>query len=298
MHRPGRSCSSARRAASPAASIVSCAALRAVVCEGMLRSMLPVPAIRPVATVAVAALLGGAWVAASAAQQADEPDPESRRPACSTARRSPASTTRLPTPCARPASTTSSPSPRPSARSRPKAARRCRCAIQEIDALARLDGLDKAGVFARAAGESLVKVGAGVVDAVTDPVATAKGIGGGVKRLGVNLGRRTKRQVQKITTDDPSKPDEGAGAKWATPPRRRPRGCSASTARAGAGPGASAPIRIPATRSCATRWRTWQRWTWPATSRRSSPCRCRRSSARPPMSATSSGAAIPRSCAS
>jgi hypothetical protein len=65
--------------------------------------------------------------------------------------------------------------------------------LQEIAAMRRLEELSKAGVFARSAGESLVKVGTGVVNAVTDPVETAKGIGGGVKRFGVNLGRRTKR---------------------------------------------------------------------------------------------------------
>jgi len=78
--------------------------------------------------------------------------------------------------------------------------------ISEIAALASLQELNKAGVFARAAGESLVKVGSGVVSAVTDPVDTAKGIGSGVKRLGVNLGRRTKRAVQSVTSDD-RKPD-------------------------------------------------------------------------------------------
>jgi len=74
--------------------------------------------------------------------------------------------------------------------------------VQELAALAALQDLSKAGVFARAAGESFVKVGTGVVNAVTDPVATAKGIGGGVKRFGVNLGRRTKRVVERVTADD------------------------------------------------------------------------------------------------
>jgi len=73
---------------------------------------------------------------------------------------------------------------------------------EEIAALAALDEVNKAGVFARAAGTSLVKVGTGVVNAVSDPVATAKGLGAGVKRFGVNLGRRTKRVVQKATSDD------------------------------------------------------------------------------------------------
>ena len=85
--------------------------------------------------------------------------------------------------------------------------------VQEITALAALQDLSKVGVFARSAGESVVKVGTGVVNAVSDPVATAKGIGGGVKRLGMNLGRRTKRAVDRLTSDDPPEPSgDAAGA--------------------------------------------------------------------------------------
>jgi hypothetical protein len=83
--------------------------------------------------------------------------------------------------------------------------------LQEIAALRRLEELSRAGVFARSAGESLVKVGTGVVNAVTDPVETAKGIGGGVKRFGVNLGRRTKRAVQRLTDDSPGGSDSEKG---------------------------------------------------------------------------------------
>jgi hypothetical protein len=85
--------------------------------------------------------------------------------------------------------------------------------LEEIAALARLDDVNKAGVFAKAAGRSLVKVGTGVVQAVTKPVATAKGIGSGVKRFGVNLGRRTKRTVQRATSDDGRDSDQSAAAK-------------------------------------------------------------------------------------
>jgi len=84
--------------------------------------------------------------------------------------------------------------------------------LQEIAAMRRLEDLSKAGVFARSAGESLVKVGTGVVNAVADPVETAKGIGGGVKRFGVNLGRRTKRVVQRMTDDTPDNGDSSTGA--------------------------------------------------------------------------------------
>jgi hypothetical protein len=83
--------------------------------------------------------------------------------------------------------------------------------LQEIAAMRRLEELSKAGVFARSAGESLVKVGTGVVNAVTDPVETAKGIGGGVKRFGVNLGRRTKRAVQRLNDDSPGSGDSDTG---------------------------------------------------------------------------------------
>jgi hypothetical protein len=84
--------------------------------------------------------------------------------------------------------------------------------LQEIDALAALEDVNKAGVVARAAGESLVKVGTGVVNAVTDPVETAKGIGSGVKRLGINIGRRARRAVDRVTADDKKEGDEGGGA--------------------------------------------------------------------------------------
>lgn len=85
--------------------------------------------------------------------------------------------------------------------------------LEEIAALAALEEVNKAGVFARAAGTSFVKVGTGVVNAVSDPVATAKGIGSGVKRFGVNLGRRTRRTVQKVTSDDGTTSDRSLGEK-------------------------------------------------------------------------------------
>lgn len=84
---------------------------------------------------------------------------------------------------------------------------------EEIAAMAALEEVNKAGVFAKAAGTSLVKVGTGVVTAVSDPVATAKGIGSGVKRFGVNLGRRTKRVVQKAKSDDGTPGDTSMGEK-------------------------------------------------------------------------------------
>jgi len=67
--------------------------------------------------------------------------------------------------------------------------------IQEVAALAALDDVSKTEVFLASAGNSVVKVGKGAAAAVTNPEATVKGLGAGVKRFGVNLGRRTERAV-------------------------------------------------------------------------------------------------------
>ena len=72
--------------------------------------------------------------------------------------------------------------------------------IQEINALAALQDVSKTEVFLAAAGQSVVKVGQSAAGVVTDPAGTAKGIGAGIKRFGVNLGRRTQRAVE--STDD------------------------------------------------------------------------------------------------
>jgi len=65
--------------------------------------------------------------------------------------------------------------------------------LQEANALFELDQVSKSKVFVQAAGASVVNVGKGVTAAVSNPAATAKGIGGGVKRMGTNLGRKAKR---------------------------------------------------------------------------------------------------------
>src|SRR5689334_6411587 len=62
--------------------------------------------------------------------------------------------------------------------------------LQEVGALAELDKVSKSQVFVQAAGASVVNVGKGVTAAVSDPAATAKGVGGGLKRMGTNLGRK------------------------------------------------------------------------------------------------------------
>jgi hypothetical protein len=66
----------------------------------------------------------------------------------------------------------------------------------EIEALAALEEVSKTEVFLSAAGQSVVNVGKGAANVVTDPAGTAKGFGAGVKRFGVNLGRRTQRAVE------------------------------------------------------------------------------------------------------
>jgi hypothetical protein len=82
--------------------------------------------------------------------------------------------------------------------------------IQEIAALAALEDVSKTEVFLAAAGQSVVKIGKGAAAAVTNPQATAKGLGAGVKRFGVNLGRRTERAVGSAKDDTTG--DEGSAA--------------------------------------------------------------------------------------
>ena len=64
--------------------------------------------------------------------------------------------------------------------------------IQEIGALAALQDVSKTEVFLSAAGQSVVKIGQGAAAVVSDPGGTVKGVGAGIKRFGVNLGRRTE----------------------------------------------------------------------------------------------------------
>ncbi len=76
--------------------------------------------------------------------------------------------------------------------------------LSEVDALARLDDVSKTGVFLKAGAQSVVNVGKGAAGVVTDPAGTVKGLGSGIKRLGVNLGRQSKRAVESATADDPA----------------------------------------------------------------------------------------------
>jgi hypothetical protein len=68
--------------------------------------------------------------------------------------------------------------------------------IQEIAALAALQDVSKTEVFVAAAGQSVVRIGQSAAGVVTDPAGTVKGLGAGIKRFGVNLGRRTERAME------------------------------------------------------------------------------------------------------
>jgi hypothetical protein len=83
--------------------------------------------------------------------------------------------------------------------------------LHEVEALATLADVSKTEVFLKSAGTSVVNVGKGVATAVTNPSDTAKGVGAGVKRLGVNLGRMTKRTVDSATSDDPAEESRQGG---------------------------------------------------------------------------------------
>lgn len=74
--------------------------------------------------------------------------------------------------------------------------------IKETTALQALNEVSKTGVFLESAGRSLEATGKGLVHVAADPKGTAKGLGAGVKRFGVNLGRKGKRAAEDVTSDD------------------------------------------------------------------------------------------------
>lgn len=84
---------------------------------------------------------------------------------------------------------------------------------REAAALAQLEEVSKTGVLAKALGRSVVNTGRGVVHFVTKPGETVKGIGGGLKRFAINLGRKGKRAadraVDSVKDDDE---DEAKGS--------------------------------------------------------------------------------------
>jgi hypothetical protein len=76
--------------------------------------------------------------------------------------------------------------------------------LHEVEALAQLEEVSKTEVFLAAAGQSVINVGKGVANVVASPTDTAKNLGSGVKRWGVNLGRQSKRVADSATGDDPA----------------------------------------------------------------------------------------------
>jgi hypothetical protein len=84
--------------------------------------------------------------------------------------------------------------------------------IQEIAALASLEEVSKTEVFLAAAGNSVVKIGQGAMAAVSNPEATVKGLGAGIKRFGVNLGRRTERAASSAGDENQVGGNAAAGA--------------------------------------------------------------------------------------
>lgn len=87
-----------------------------------------------------------------------------------------------------------------------------RMRIHEIEALTRLADVSKTEVFVKAAGNSVLNVGKGVASVIADPEGTVKGIGGGLKRFGTNLGRKGKRAADSANDavqGDDKKPASG-----------------------------------------------------------------------------------------
>jgi hypothetical protein len=83
--------------------------------------------------------------------------------------------------------------------------------VNEVRGLGELDKVSKSEVFVKAAGASVLKVGKGVTSVVTDPKATAAGMGQGIKRLGTNLGRKAKGAAD-AGADAVKKDDKAASA--------------------------------------------------------------------------------------
>ena len=83
--------------------------------------------------------------------------------------------------------------------------------LHEVGALAQLDDVSKSEVFLKAAGTSVLNVGKGVASVVTDPGATARGMGEGAKRFGTNLGRKAKRTTDKAVDSATSDKKDDSG---------------------------------------------------------------------------------------
>jgi len=174
-----------------------------------------------------------------------------------------------------------------------------RTRVSEIDAIARLSEVSRGEVFAKAAGGAVLHVGKGVVSVITEPVATAKGIGGGLKRFGVNLGRKAKRAANSATKDD-KKPEGPERTKKAKALDAAGGAANSVLGVNGAARRWAEKLRVdPYTTNplCTRRSSMWARSTPPGRSSPGSPSPFRRWCRPPPPWAVSSGAPIPRSCA-
>jgi hypothetical protein len=80
--------------------------------------------------------------------------------------------------------------------------------LQEIAAIAELKKITNSEAFAKAVGTAAMKPVESTANLVKNPVETAKGIPGGVKRKFENLGRWGKRGADKISDDENIDPKE------------------------------------------------------------------------------------------
>ena len=71
--------------------------------------------------------------------------------------------------------------------------------------------VSKTDVFVESAGRSLESLGEGVVNVAKDPEGTAMGLGAGVKRFGINLGRKSKRLADDVMEGDDGEEEKSAG---------------------------------------------------------------------------------------
>lgn len=85
--------------------------------------------------------------------------------------------------------------------------------IHEMGAIAKLKEIDKIAVAAGAAIDSVVRLGKGTYDLVTNPVGAAHNIGGAASRLFGRIGRSIKRGQEKIESG--GTPDQSTGSKVA-----------------------------------------------------------------------------------
>ena len=115
--------------------------------------------------------------------------------------------------------------------------------IDEIRAIAALQEVSKSEVFLASAGGAVVDIGKGAASAVTDPVATAKGVGAGTSASASTWDAPASERSTRRAARRPENPER----------RRLPTRCLECRARCGNGRGRSTRIPIPPTSCCARR---------------------------------------------